>query len=179
MDTWSNRKNEPKRTQTNPKRTQFSRLQRPNEPKSCPPSVWRIKKAKMNVSSIITKTYENISNWAICENKPNSNPIQSQYKPNLSRRSLWRSRNKPNRTQLFFRLLYDLWGQLIGYKFSKFLAFFPCRAAGRSILLCCYHRWGKVAKGENMIQSLKEVSRFLFGINKVRRSKKSPGRIIR
>jgi len=73
---------------TNPKRTQTN----PNEPKSCPPSVWRIKKAEMNVTSIITKAYENISNWAICENEPKTNPI----KANLSRRSLRRSRNKPN-----------------------------------------------------------------------------------
>jgi hypothetical protein len=56
MDTWSIRKNEPK---TNP-----------NEPK--------FKKAKMNVTSIITKGYENISNWAICENEPKTNPISRQ-----------------------------------------------------------------------------------------------------
>jgi hypothetical protein len=65
LDTWSIRKNEPKRTQTNPKRTQ-------NEPK--------FKKAKMNATSIITKGYENKSNWAICENEPN----QSQNKPNTN-----------------------------------------------------------------------------------------------
>ena len=45
---------------TNPKRTQ-------NEPK--------FKKAKMNVLSYITKGYENKSNWALYENKPNTNPI--------------------------------------------------------------------------------------------------------
>jgi hypothetical protein len=37
-----------------------------NEPK--------FKKAKMNVTYIITKDYENISNWAICENEPNTKP---------------------------------------------------------------------------------------------------------
>jgi hypothetical protein len=52
MDTWSIRKNEPKRTQ--------------NEPK--------YKKAKMNVTFYITKEYENVSNWAICENEPKTNP---------------------------------------------------------------------------------------------------------
>jgi len=36
---------------------------------------------QMNVSSIITKYYENKSNWTLGENKPNSNPI----KPNLKR----------------------------------------------------------------------------------------------
>jgi hypothetical protein len=35
----------------------------------------------MNVTSYITKEYENKSNWAICENEPNSNP----NKPNLSK----------------------------------------------------------------------------------------------
>ena len=33
----------------------------------------------MNVTSYITKGYENKSNWAICENKPK----QSQNKPNV------------------------------------------------------------------------------------------------
>ncbi len=34
----------------------------------------------MNVTSYITKGYENKSNWAICENEPN----QSQNKPNTN-----------------------------------------------------------------------------------------------
>ena len=33
----------------------------------------------MNVKSLLTSDYENISNWTLGENKPNSNPI----KPNL------------------------------------------------------------------------------------------------
>jgi len=33
----------------------------------------------MNVNSLITMDYENIANWTLGENKPNSNPI----KPNL------------------------------------------------------------------------------------------------
>jgi hypothetical protein len=33
----------------------------------------------MNVTSYITKEYENKSNWAICENEPNSNPKQTQF----------------------------------------------------------------------------------------------------
>ncbi|HUU16076.1 MAG TPA: hypothetical protein VMW72_02910 [Sedimentisphaerales bacterium] len=36
----------------------------------------------MNVNSLITMDYENISNWTLGQNKPNSNPI----KPNLVRR---------------------------------------------------------------------------------------------
>jgi len=35
--------------------------------------------AQMNVNSLITMDYENIANWTLGENKPNSNPI----KPNL------------------------------------------------------------------------------------------------
>ncbi|MHC4633065.1 MAG: hypothetical protein ACYS9C_17610, partial [Planctomycetota bacterium] len=50
--------NEPKRTQ--------------NEPK--------FKKAKMNVTSYITKEYENKSNWAICENKPNTKPNKPNFR---------------------------------------------------------------------------------------------------
>jgi hypoxanthine phosphoribosyltransferase len=32
------------------------------------------RKAKMNVTTFLTKEYENMSNWAICENKPNTKP---------------------------------------------------------------------------------------------------------
>jgi hypothetical protein len=38
-------------------------------------------KAQMNVTSLITVDYENKSNWTLGENKPNTNPIQTQYKP--------------------------------------------------------------------------------------------------
>ncbi len=31
----------------------------------------------MNVNKVSTKDYEKISNWAICENKPNTNPISN------------------------------------------------------------------------------------------------------
>ncbi len=70
-------KTNPKRTQTNPKRTQ-------NEP--------NYKKAKMNVTSYITKGYENISNWVICENEPKTNPIKVADAP-------WRAKTKPKQTQ--------------------------------------------------------------------------------
>jgi len=59
MDTWSIGKNEPK---TNP-----------NEPKTNPNEA-KFKKAKMNVTSYITKEYENKSNWALYENEPKTNP---------------------------------------------------------------------------------------------------------
>ena len=45
--------------------------------------------AQMNVSSVKTMNYEQLT--------MNNEPIkQTQYEPNLSRRSLWRSRIKPN-----------------------------------------------------------------------------------
>jgi len=37
--------------------------------------------ALMNVTSIITKDYENISNWTLGENKPNTNPIKPNSNP--------------------------------------------------------------------------------------------------
>jgi len=39
----------------------------------------------MNVTSYITKEYENISNWAICENEPKTNQKQTQSNPIFSR----------------------------------------------------------------------------------------------
>ena len=36
---------------------------------------------QMNVTSLITVDYENIANWTLGENKPNSKPIQSQSNP--------------------------------------------------------------------------------------------------
>jgi len=49
--------------------------------------------AQMNVSKVLTKNYEN---------KPRlpAPAKQTQYEPNLSRRSLWRSRIKPNFTPI-------------------------------------------------------------------------------
>ena len=48
--------------------------------------------AQMNVTLTITKHYENARLRGREKNKPKTNP----NKPNLSRRSLWRSRIKPN-----------------------------------------------------------------------------------
>ena len=38
-------------------------------------------KSQMNVSIFVQRAYENIANWTLGQNKPNSNPI----KPNLRR----------------------------------------------------------------------------------------------
>ena len=51
----------------------------PNEPKTNPNEP-NYKKTKMNVTSYITKEYENKSNWAICENEPK----QTQCLPAIS-----------------------------------------------------------------------------------------------
>jgi len=37
-------------------------------------------KAKMNVYSLIAMDYENISDWTLGENKPNSNPIKPNFR---------------------------------------------------------------------------------------------------
>jgi len=49
-------------------------------------------KDQMDVSKVLTKDYGNKPNWTLGENEPKTNPI----KPNLSWRSLWRSRIKAN-----------------------------------------------------------------------------------
>ena len=41
--------------------------------------------AKMNINKVLTKDYENMSNWAICENKANSNPIKPNFKRYLAK----------------------------------------------------------------------------------------------
>jgi hypothetical protein len=46
-------------------------------------------KVKLNVNKVLTKDYDRMDTWSIRKNKPNSNPIQSQFKPN-------QSQNKPN-----------------------------------------------------------------------------------
>jgi hypothetical protein len=39
------------------------------------------RKSQMNVNTYTRMDYENISDWTLGENKPNSNPIQTQTKP--------------------------------------------------------------------------------------------------
>ena len=53
----------------------------------------------MNVSIFSKMDYENISDWTLGENKPNSKPIQSQSNPILSAIALAKAeqtQNKPN-----------------------------------------------------------------------------------
>jgi hypothetical protein len=99
------------------------RRRRENKPNSNPikantkPIKANLLDAQMNISSVLTKYYRKKDDFAVQKNKPNSNPIkantkpikankipkQTQYKPNLSRRSTCcksaeagRSRIKPN-----------------------------------------------------------------------------------
>jgi len=37
------------------------------------------RKAKMNATVFVTMYYENISNWTLGQNKPNSNPIKPNF----------------------------------------------------------------------------------------------------
>ena len=54
----------------------------------------------MNVNIYLQTAYENISNWTLGENKPNSNPIRTQSKPILKRMNVnfcaaWYYKSKP------------------------------------------------------------------------------------
>jgi hypothetical protein len=63
--------NEPKRTQNKPK----------------------FKKVEMNVTYIIKKDYENISNWAICENEAKTNPIsEAKMTAAATNRKTWKTK---------------------------------------------------------------------------------------
>jgi len=53
-------------------------------------------KSQINLSDLLISDYEQMDTWSIGKNKANSKPKQTQFKPNLSCRSLWRSRNKAN-----------------------------------------------------------------------------------
>jgi len=50
------------------------------------------RKSQMNVSKVITRDYDKKDTWSSGKNEPKTNPNE----PNLSLRSLWRSRIKPN-----------------------------------------------------------------------------------
>jgi ABC-type lipoprotein release transport system permease subunit len=87
MDTWSIGKTKPIKANSKPIKANSNPIQSQSKPIQSQFKA-KFKKAKMNITAALTKEYENKSNWAICENEPN-----------LSRRSLWRNRNKPNFSQ--------------------------------------------------------------------------------
>jgi len=51
--------------------------------------------AQMNVTSLITADYENIANCKLCENKPNTKPIQSQSKPKQTQSNPKQTQSNP------------------------------------------------------------------------------------
>ena len=55
--------------------------------------------AKMNVNTVITKDYENKSNWTLGENKPNTKPIKANTKPIKANKMPKQTQYKPNQTQ--------------------------------------------------------------------------------
>ena len=58
------------------------------------PNFW---KSQMNVNKVLTRDYEKKTLGEHGKNKPNTNPIQTQYEPNTNPKQ---SQNKPNQTQL-------------------------------------------------------------------------------
>jgi hypothetical protein len=54
------------------------------------------RKVKLNVNNVLTKDYEQMDTWSIGKNKPNSNPIQSQFKANTNP---IKPKTKPKQTQ--------------------------------------------------------------------------------
>jgi hypothetical protein len=53
-------------------------------------------KSQVNVNIVSTREYEQMDTWSHRKKQSQTNPIQTQFKANLSRRSLWQSRIKPN-----------------------------------------------------------------------------------
>ena len=58
---------------------------KPNKANSNPIKA-NLQKAQMNVSKVLTKEYEKMSNWALYENEPKTNPIQTQFQ---AQKTLW------------------------------------------------------------------------------------------
>ncbi len=56
------------------------------------------RKSQMNVTDLLTKDYDQMDTWLSGKNKPNSNPIQTQFKPNQSQYKPNSNPNKPNFT---------------------------------------------------------------------------------
>jgi hypothetical protein len=99
MDTWSIRKNEPKTNPNEPNLSRRSLWRSRIKPNSCPHQCGGpiSEMLKMNVNKVLTKDYENKSHFAAKAKQTQSCPSSVwRDKPNLSRRSLWRSRIKSN-----------------------------------------------------------------------------------
>jgi len=89
-------------------------------------------KVKLNVTKVLTKDYDKKDTWWSGKNKANSKPNKANFpvffdktnpiKPNLSRRSLWRSRIKPNfkgKTTTVLQLIKRIWCYKATVVFTK------------------------------------------------------------
>ena len=63
---------------------------------------------QMNVNKVLTKDYENKSNWTLGENKPNTNPIQSQTKPISKAKSRVGAGMTESRNRQYHTLMYPI-----------------------------------------------------------------------
>jgi hypothetical protein len=66
------------------------------------------RKSKMYVTNVLTSDYDKMDTWSIRKIKPNSNPIQTQFKANQSQNKPNSNPNKPNFTSAHKRLYVDL-----------------------------------------------------------------------
>ena len=72
--------------------------------------------AQMNISSVLTKDYENETDWTFGENKPNTKPIQTQSNPISPPHAAKQTQFKPNQTQ--FRRQKNAAEMLIAARFQ-------------------------------------------------------------
>jgi len=88
----------------------------------------KFRKVKLNVTKVLVMDYEQMDTWSIRKKQSQTNPnkaktnpilanktpIRTQFKPNLSCRSLWRSRNKTNLTLTYLcRLKFETLSAII------------------------------------------------------------------
>jgi len=59
--------------------------------------------AQMNVSTILKREYENIANWKLGENKPNTNPIKPNFLRDKTNANLFVEKDYENKPR--FRVL--------------------------------------------------------------------------
>ena len=77
LNTWSREKKQSQfKANSKPIQSQFEADTKPIRTQNKP----NLKKAEMNVNKLLTKCYIKMSNWALYENEPNSNPNE----PNLN-----------------------------------------------------------------------------------------------
>jgi hypothetical protein len=88
MDTWSIRK---KQSQTNPNKAKTNPILANKTPERT-----QFKPKQTQLSPTHNSQIYPISHQRTMNNEQRTNIKQTQFKPNLSCRSLWRSRNKPN-----------------------------------------------------------------------------------